>query len=44
MSIEYSLGIYKYKSRIGDNQLPKLPEQLKMSNIIMWCTSRTNYG
>ena len=33
MSIEYSLGIYKYKSRIGDNQLPKLPEQLKMSQI-----------
>lgn len=33
MSMEYSLGIYKYKSRMGDNQLPKLPEQLKMSQI-----------
>lgn len=33
MANEFSLGIYKYQSKIEDNQLDKLPEQLKMVNI-----------
>lgn len=33
MGDEFTLGIYKYKCNITRNQLPHLPEQLKMSNI-----------
>lgn len=33
MGDEFTLGIYKYKCSITGNQLPHLPEQLKMSNI-----------
>ena len=32
MGDEFTLGIYKYKCNTR-NQLPNLPEQLKMSNI-----------
>ncbi len=33
MGDEFTLGIYKYKCKFNDDQLPRLPEQLKMGNI-----------
>lgn len=33
MNDEFILGVYKYKCRICKDQLPELPEQLKITNI-----------